>query len=110
MSWARIPARELPEISSPPRTVVVRHPSGSATDNRVPQRRSTGTHDPRGRRSVRARSREGPPTREQAMADKSPRHSMSKKSAKSIKEKRTERKAKADAASQVERLTRDKKH
>ncbi len=48
--------------------------------------------------------------REQAMADKSPRHSMSKKSAKSIKEKRTERKAKADAPSQMERLTRDKKH
>ena len=47
--------------------------------------------------------------REQAMADKSPRHSMSKKSSKSIKEKRTERKAKADAASQMERLTRDKK-
>ena len=50
--------------------------------------------------------------REQAMADKSPRHSMSKKSGKSIKEKRIERKAKAktDATSQMERLTRDKKH
>jgi hypothetical protein len=49
------------------------------------------------------------------MADKSPRHSMSKKSSKSIKEKRVERKAKADATSrdatsQIERLTRDKKH
>ncbi len=44
------------------------------------------------------------------MADKSPRHSMSKKSGKSIKEKRTERKAKADATTQMERLTRDKKH
>jgi hypothetical protein len=46
------------------------------------------------------------------MADKSPRHSMSKKSGKSIKEKRLERKAKADATphSQMERLTRDKKH
>jgi hypothetical protein len=32
-------------------------------------------------------------TRERAMADKSPRHSMSKKSSKSIKEKRLERKA-----------------
>ena len=46
------------------------------------------------------------------MADKSPRHSMSKKSGKSIKEKRIQRKAKADstATSQMERLTRDKKH
>ncbi len=52
------------------------------------------------------------PMREQAMADKSPRHSMSKKSGKSIKEKRTERKAKAkaDTTSQMERLTHDKKH
>ena len=43
------------------------------------------------------------------MADKSPRQSMSKKSGKSIKEKRVERKAKADSNSQVERVTRDKK-
>jgi hypothetical protein len=50
------------------------------------------------------------PTLERAMADKSPRHSMSKKSGKSIKEKRVERKAKADTTSQMERLTRDKKH
>ena len=44
------------------------------------------------------------------MADKSPRQSMSKKSGKSIKEKRVERKAKADATSQMERQTRDKRH
>ncbi len=44
------------------------------------------------------------------MADKSPRHSMSKKSGKSIKEKRIERKAKADHTSQMERVIRDKKH
>ena len=49
------------------------------------------------------------------MTDKSPRQSMSKKSGKSIKEKRVQRKAKADATSrdatsQMERLTRDKKH
>jgi hypothetical protein len=50
------------------------------------------------------------PMREHDMADKSPRHSMSKKSGKSIKEKRTERKAKADATAPMERLTRDKKH
>ncbi len=43
------------------------------------------------------------------MADKSPRHSMSKKSEKSIKQKRMERKAKADTASQTERLTQEKK-
>lgn len=44
------------------------------------------------------------------MADKSPRHAMSKKSGKSIKEKRVERKAKVDHTSQMDRLTRDKKH
>jgi hypothetical protein len=49
------------------------------------------------------------------MADKSPRQSLSKKSGKSIKEKRVERQAKADATSrdatsQMERLTRDRKH
>jgi hypothetical protein len=43
------------------------------------------------------------------MADKSPRQSMSKKSGKSIKEKRVDRKAKADHPSQVEQVTRDKK-
>jgi len=43
------------------------------------------------------------------MADKSPRHSMSKKSGKSIKEKRVEKKAKADLNTQAERATRDKK-
>jgi hypothetical protein len=44
------------------------------------------------------------------MADKSPRQSMSKKSGKSIKEKRVERKTKTDAPSQNERLTRDKRN
>jgi hypothetical protein len=44
------------------------------------------------------------------MGDKSPRQSMSKKSGKSIKEKRVERKAKNDTTAQVERLTGDKKH
>jgi len=44
------------------------------------------------------------------MADKSPRHSKSKKASKSIKEKRIERKAKAATPSQMERLTHDKKH
>jgi hypothetical protein len=43
------------------------------------------------------------------MADKSPRHTMSKKSGKSLKEKRVERKAKADTTSAVERLLPDKK-
>ncbi len=45
------------------------------------------------------------------MADKSPRHSMTKKSGKSIKEKRAERKSKgADAPSQMDQLTHSKKH
>ncbi len=44
------------------------------------------------------------------MADKSPRQSMSKKSGKSIKDKRMERKAKAVTTSQMERLTHGKKH
>jgi hypothetical protein len=46
------------------------------------------------------------------MADKSPRHSMSKKSGKTLKEKRKEHKAKVDDRSQMERLTAaaDKKH
>lgn len=44
------------------------------------------------------------------MADKSPRHTMSKKSGKSIKEKRLERRTKDAPAAQVERGSRDKKH
>ena len=44
------------------------------------------------------------------MADKSPRHSMSKKSGKSIKEKRLDRKTKVEQPPQLERQTRDKKH
>jgi hypothetical protein len=48
--------------------------------------------------------------REHDMADKSPRKSMSKKSGKSIKEKRVERKAKTDVPSKTEQLSRDKKH
>ncbi len=43
------------------------------------------------------------------MADKSPRHTMSKKSGKSIKEKRTDRKAAVDARSSMERLSTDKR-
>lgn len=39
------------------------------------------------------------------MADESPRHSMSKKSGKSIKEKRSERRTTADTRSQMDRLT-----
>ena len=48
--------------------------------------------------------------REHGMADKSPRQSMSKKSGRSIKDKRIQRKAKADVTAQMERLTRDRKH
>jgi hypothetical protein len=39
------------------------------------------------------------------MADKSPRHSMSKKSGKSLKEKRLDKKQKADTPSQMDQLT-----
>jgi hypothetical protein len=45
------------------------------------------------------------------MGDKSPRQSMTKKaSVKSIKEKRSEKKAKADHTSQMDNLTHGKKH
>lgn len=43
------------------------------------------------------------------MADESPRHSLSEKSGTSIEEKRSDRKAEADARSQVERPTTDEK-
>lgn len=43
------------------------------------------------------------------MADKSPRQSMTKKSGKSIKEKRQARKDKSDSAAQTERGTQSKK-
>jgi hypothetical protein len=42
------------------------------------------------------------------MGDKSPHQSKSKKSSKSIKEKRIDRKAKADTTSQMEKLTHPK--
>ena len=41
----------------------------------------------------------GPLIKEPVMSDKSPRHSLSKKSGKSIKEKRADKKAKADGSS-----------
>jgi hypothetical protein len=43
------------------------------------------------------------------MADKSPRQHMSKKSGKSLKEKRADKHAKADAKSKIEFLPPDKK-
>jgi hypothetical protein len=43
------------------------------------------------------------------VADKSPRQSMSKKSGKSIKEKRVERKTKTDTTSAMDQLTHSKK-
>ena len=39
------------------------------------------------------------------MADKSPRNSMSKKSGKSLKEKRVDKKAKADTTSHIDQIT-----
>ena len=44
------------------------------------------------------------------MADKSPRSSMSKKSGKSLKDKRAVKRAKADRISQTEALLNPKKH
>lgn len=44
------------------------------------------------------------------MTDKSPRQNMSKKSAKSLKEKRREKKAKGHEVSEMERLTTAKGH
>ncbi|WP_298891376.1 hypothetical protein [uncultured Serinicoccus sp.] len=43
------------------------------------------------------------------MTDKSPRQTMSKKSGKSIKEKRAEKRAKGDDASTLENAVRPKK-
>jgi hypothetical protein len=48
------------------------------------------------------------PTREELMADKTPGRSL-KKSGRSIKEKRAERRSKADPSTQVERLTTARK-
>lgn len=44
------------------------------------------------------------------MADKSPRHTMSKKSGKSIKEKRRDKKDKAAHVSDMEKLITEKGH
>lgn len=44
------------------------------------------------------------------MSDKSPRQSMSKKSDKSLKEKRTDRQAKSATGTGMEKLSSPKKH
>lgn len=44
------------------------------------------------------------------MSDKSPRKTMSKKSGKSLKEKRAEKRAKAEQGSQTETVLHPKKH
>jgi hypothetical protein len=63
------------------------------------------------RRSVSARSRDGSRRGSDTMGDKSPKHDTAKKpSVKSIKEKRLEKKARADTTSQMENLTHGKKH
>ena len=48
--------------------------------------------------------------KEPKMADKSPRQHMSKKTGKSLKEKRAEKHAKADAKSKIEIVPPGKKH
>ena len=45
-----------------------------------------------------------------AMADKSPRQAMGKKSGKSLKEKRADKRAKSDATSATENALHFKKH
>jgi hypothetical protein len=59
-------------------------------------------------RSVRRTEPSRFPARERTMGDKSPHQSKTKKSGKSIKEKRIDRKAKADHTSQMEKLTHPK--
>lgn len=44
------------------------------------------------------------------MSDKSPRQTMSKKSGKSLKEKRAEKRAKTDTTTQTEALLHKKRH
>ena len=61
-------------------------------------------------RSVRPTEPSGFPMRERTMGDKSPHNSTTKKPAvKSIKERRAEKKTKADHTSQMENLTHGKK-
>jgi hypothetical protein len=77
-----------------------------------PSRR--GDHPPTGAagRSVRPTEPSGPAMREHTMGDKSPHQSTSKKpAAKSLKEKRLDKKAKSDhAPSQMETVIHAKRH
>lgn len=56
------------------------------------------------------RDQSGPPIKGPAVSDKSPRQAMSKKSGKSLKEKRAAKRAKGDHPSTVEVSLHGKKH
>ncbi|MFG1934696.1 hypothetical protein ACGFK1_29275 [Mycobacterium sp. NPDC048908] len=56
------------------------------------------------------RDRPGPQLLGAYMADKSPRQSMSKKSGKTLKEKRADKRAKAERSSSTTSLTGNQKH
>jgi hypothetical protein len=71
-------------------------------------RRSTFAACRRAYSSV-SRDRSGPQIKGLAMADKSPRSSMSKKSAKSLKEKRADKRADGSQASATDNLLNRKK-
>ena len=64
----------------------------------------------RGRRTVNSAEPSRLPDQGAAMADKSPRQHMSKKAGKSLKEKRAEKHAKAEAQSKIEIIPHGKKH
>jgi hypothetical protein len=72
-------------------------------------RRSTFATCRRAYSSV-SRDRSGPHIKGLAMADKSPRSSMSKKSGKSLKEKRADKRTEGDQASPTDKLLNRKKN
>ena len=60
-------------------------------------------------RRVRDRDQSGPQMNGAAMSDKSPRQTMTKKAGKSLKEKRAEKRAKAEQQSSTDSLLHPKK-
>jgi hypothetical protein len=64
---------------------------------------------PKGRRITRSGPTQAPKIKGAVMSDKSPRQGMSKKSGKSLKEKRAVKRTKADQTSQTEALLHTKK-
>jgi len=58
----------------------------------------------------KGRDHSGPQANGAAMSDKSPRQTMTKKSGKSLKEKRADKRAKAERTSSTDALLHPKKH